>query len=442
MSRQQLPHLVLSLLLLVSPPTTTTTTLAAAAEDRPPSKPILARLAKDPATSLYTISIKDDGAPLVLDLAGPLVWSTCPAAHPTIPCSSPVCRVAVASTNHHHPAGCGAAVTGERDTSSTTGGWHHCACTAYPSNQVTGRCGHDDATAFTLSANATDGKNPLFPVSFSAFGSCAPGELLASLPAGAAGVAGLSRLPLALPAQVASTLKVAKQVTICLPGGYRGTGVAIFGGGPIQLQASPEPVELSRYLRQDPLPFLKSPVNGAYYIGVTGIAVNGERVALPPGALDLHAGGGVMLSTVVPYTTLRSDIYRPLLGAFDAATSGVPRAPPVAPFERCYQASGFWSDRYGFHVASIDLLFGGGRSWTLRGAQSLVQLNEQTACFAFLEMGSATVAPGSPAVIFGGYQLEEHLLMLDLVNETIGICGPMALWKTNCGLFDFTMSGS
>jgi len=39
--------------------------------------PLVSPLAKDPATSLYTISIKDGAGPLVVDLAGPRVWSAC-----------------------------------------------------------------------------------------------------------------------------------------------------------------------------------------------------------------------------------------------------------------------------------------------------------------------------------------------------------------------------
>ncbi|OEL27578.1 hypothetical protein BAE44_0011403 [Dichanthelium oligosanthes] len=196
-----LPLLVLSLLLL-SPPGTL------AGDGHPPSKPIVTPVTKDSA-SLYTIPVKN-GAPLVLDLAGPLVWSPCQPSHRTVPCKSSVCTVA----NRNHPAGC--AYTGSGQPGSTDA---NCACTAYPYNPVSGQCGSGDLTAAPLSANATDGKNPLFPVSFSAYAACAPEGLLGSLPSGAAGVAGLSRMPLSLPSQVASRLKVARQFALCIPGG-------------------------------------------------------------------------------------------------------------------------------------------------------------------------------------------------------------------------------
>ncbi|KAL6613839.1 hypothetical protein ACP70R_036109 [Stipagrostis hirtigluma subsp. patula] len=412
--------LVLSLL-LVSPWETL------AAGQRPPSKPILARLAKDQSTSLYTLSIKNGGAPLVVDLAGPLLWSTCSPGYRTIPCSSSACKVA----KRNRPASC----AGQPGCTGNT-------CSAYPYNPVTGQCGRGDVTAVPLAASATDGKNPLFPVSFSVLGSCAPDGLLASLPSGAAGVAGLSRLPLSLPSQIASTLKVAKQFALCLPSGGE-TGAAIFGGGPFQLLAVP-PVELAEGLAS--LPFFTNPKNGgAYYFKVTGINVNNERVPVPPGAFDFNprtGNGGAMLSTVTPYTTLRSDIYRPLLSAFDVVTSGKPRVAPVKPFERCYEASSFDFTRLGFAVPNIDLLLDGGRSWLLAGGSSLVQVNSQTVCFAFLEMTSATAVPGSPAVIFGGFQLEDHLLLFDLDKGTFGLSGPLIGIRTHCGNFNFTMGSS
>ncbi|TVU14305.1 hypothetical protein EJB05_37766, partial [Eragrostis curvula] len=182
--------------------------------------------------------------------------------HHTIPCKSSVCKV----NNRNRPAGCASANGGEPGNADP-----HCACTAYPYNPLGGHCGNGDLTVFPLSANATDGEHPLFPVSFNVIGSCAPQGLLQSLPEGAAGVAGLSRLPLSLPSQVASKLKVAKQFALCLPSGGN-TGVAVFGGGPFVLQSA-HPENLAQV--QPSLPLVKNPKNpGAYYFRVRGIAFN------------------------------------------------------------------------------------------------------------------------------------------------------------------------
>ncbi|TVU14308.1 hypothetical protein EJB05_37769, partial [Eragrostis curvula] len=167
--------LVLSLLVL-SPPGTV------AADGYQPSKPIVIPITWDTTTSLYSIPIKN-GAPLVLDLAGALVWSTCQQGHRTIPCKSSLCTVA----NRYRPASCASASGGQPGSADP-----HCACTAYPYNPVSSQCGSGDLAVVPLSANATDGQHPLFPVSFTTYGPCASDGLLASLPSGAAGVAGLS----------------------------------------------------------------------------------------------------------------------------------------------------------------------------------------------------------------------------------------------------------
>jgi hypothetical protein len=415
-------------LLLPAPP-------QAAGHNNPPKTPILARLGKDPATSLYTISIKHGGLPLVVDLAGPLYWSRCPPAHRTIPCQSNVCQ---ALNRNLPPSTC--TYTAAYDTNYTD---PNCACPAYPYNPINGACSITHATTFTLSAYGTDGANPMFPVTFMAVGACS-NELRfdGTLPAGSWGVAGMSRLPQSLPTQVTSAFKVAKQFALCLPRSGGGSGAAIFGGGPFQLVAAP-PVDLAADgLRQNQVPFLKYSQNGAYYLRVAGINVNNEPVTLPPGALDLNAGsgdGGVMLSTVAPYTTLRSDIYRALLGAFDAATSGIPRAPAVQPFDMCYQASALGVTRLGYAVVNIDLLLDDGRTWLIPGGSSLVQVDDHTVCFAFLEMTTISREPGSPAVLFGGFQLEDHLLLFDLDKETFAFSGPLAGIRTSCSNFNFTM---
>ena len=171
--------------------------LSATAADDDQHRPIVARVTKDAATSLYTIAIKAGGARLLLDLAGPLLWlANCPSPCRTIPFGSSVCKLA---NSYHLPPNC------PYDTASCSKG---AACTTYPHNPVDGRCARDDATTLTLAANATVGADPLFLVSFHAVGSCTSGELLASLLAGVAGIVGLSRLPLSLPLQVAYRLGV------------------------------------------------------------------------------------------------------------------------------------------------------------------------------------------------------------------------------------------
>ncbi|KAF8714865.1 hypothetical protein HU200_027399 [Digitaria exilis] len=415
------PLLVLSLLLLLSP-------LGTLADDgHPPSKPIVTLIHKD--SSFYTIPVKD-GAPLVLDLAGSLVWTTtCPPSHRRVPCKSSVCKVAHRSL----PASCASSANGGQPGNSDD---PNCACAAYPYNPTSGQCGSGDLTTVPLSANATDGKSPLFPVSFSTYVACAPDGLLTSLPSGAAGVAGLSRMPLSLPSQVAKRLKVAKEFALCLPGGGE-PGAAIFGGGPFELPSFPPGIfDFADAIRKNPTRLLKNPKNGAYYFGVQGIAVNQVAVPVAAGALALdrrQGTGGVVFSTVTPYTTLRSDVYLALINAFDAATSGIARRKPIPPFQLCYESSAFSYTRVGPGVANIDLMLDGGGNWTLPGGISLVQVDGATLCFAFDMMSpEQSAAANAPAIIFGAYQMENNLMLFDLEKSTFGASGLLSGMRTGC----------
>ena len=66
-----------------------------ASGEQTPHKPLVTKLAKDPITSLYTITVKADKSPLLLDLAGSLVWLTCPppsSSHSNVASQSGPCR--------------------------------------------------------------------------------------------------------------------------------------------------------------------------------------------------------------------------------------------------------------------------------------------------------------------------------------------------------------
>ncbi|GJN16800.1 hypothetical protein PR202_gb03821 [Eleusine coracana subsp. coracana] len=111
-------------------------------------------------------------------------------------------------------------------------------------------------------------------------------------------------------------------------------------------------------------------------------------------ALHLH-----LPSRATTNTTLRSDIYRALLKAFDAATSGIPRAPACVTSTCSSTAAGHGS----FPVAAL--------WWCQR------------------------------AILFGGgFQMEDRLLLFNLDKETFGFSGPLAGFRTGCHNFNFTMT--
>ncbi|KAK3166453.1 hypothetical protein QOZ80_1AG0045990 [Eleusine coracana subsp. coracana] len=397
-------------------------------------KPLVTAVTKDPATLLYTSPLKDKH-PLVLDLAGPLIWTTtCDASHPTFECHHHEC----AHAHRYHPPSCPHSGYGKADDEDR----FRCKCTAHPHNPFSGETETDDLTRTTLSANATDGKNPLYPVSFPAVTSCAPKSLLAKLPAGAIGVAGLANSRLSLPAQVSRTQKVPKKLLLCLPrsGVREGDGVAIFGGGPFFTLTSVVGGESGPDLTLD-LTYTNlaaKPHNPAYYLPVKAIAVGKSLVPLPADALT-STGGGVAFSTRAPYTSLRHDVYRPFVNALDAASGWKDfKVPAVKPFELCYNSSFLPNTRVGHLAPDIDFVLPDGKNYTIGSLDSMIDLDDfRVACFAFVEMKAHKT--GAPAVEIGGFQMENNVLQFDLDKMQLGFARVPIFMA--CSNFNFTLAG-
>ncbi|CAM0884790.1 unnamed protein product [Alopecurus aequalis] len=392
--------------------------------------PVLVPVTKDSKTSLYTIPFHY-GNNLVVDIAGPLVWSACQSGHipAEFPCKSDTCRLA----NTYPVPGCPEKGCGLHARKDRT-------CTVYPYNPVTGACANGTLMHNRFVANTTDGSNPVSQVNVNAVSACATRKLLVSLPRGATGVAGLAGSGLALPAQVASSQKIAKKFLLCLSrGGVYGDGVAIFGGGPLELTQQPG-TDYTQSL--DYTPLVTRHDNPAYYLSAKYIALESSIVRLPPGAL---ATGSVVLCTRVPYTLLRPDVYRPFVAAFDKAMKAVwPSArkakKPVAPFELCYDSRSLANTRIGYLVPSVTLALDGGKNWTMTGLNSMVDVNRKTACLAFVQMQGVKAGDAKvPAVIVGGFQMENFVLQFDLEKKRLGFF--RLPFFTNCGQFNFTRSG-
>ncbi|RLN24898.1 basic 7S globulin-like [Panicum miliaceum] len=379
--------------------------------------PVLIPVAKDPATSLYTIPIRN-GDNHVIDLAGPLLWSTCASDHlpAAFSCNATECRHA----NAYRAPSC--RIAGQPCKKR---------CKVYPYNPITGQCAAANLVHTRFIASTTDGKNPLQQVSVRAVAACAPRNILASLPKDVTGVAGLSASGLALPAQVAASHRVARKFLLCLP--RSGEGVAIFGGGPLFLLPETSTGDLTTTLAFTPLRSRKD--NPLYYIPVQAIAVNEVQVPLPANAL---AAGGVVLCTRVTYTALRPDVYRPVVDAFDRALArNDAKVPAVAPFDLCYRSSMLWNTHVGYAVPDIALVLEGGKRWTFVGSNSMVDVNGQTACLAFVEMkGVKAGDPSAAAAVIGGFQMENHLLQFDLEKQQLGFAN--VPFFSACSNFNFT----
>ncbi|CAL5048083.1 unnamed protein product [Urochloa decumbens] len=336
-------------------------------------KPLVSAVTKDAATSLYTAPLKA-GSPLVVDLSGAVI-------------------------------------------SLTT-------------------CSSSSGTVTTLTANATNGANPLFPVSFPATATCAPGQ--PNLPAGAVGTAGLAPSAQSLLAQVARTQGVAKKLAICLPSDGKTTsgnsvGVVIYGGGPLIF---PDRGDFTTMLAGT-APLVGFGGSPGYFFSATGIAMDGTRAGRPAGSGNLVVG----LSSTIPYTTLRPDVYAPFVKAFDIAATApnfpwMTRVDSVAPFERCYDSTKLPPTRSGYAVPAIDVILASGSNYTITGGNSMVQVNSNTACLGFVQAASGQTA----AAVLGGFQMENRLLVLDAEKRTFGFTTFLNGVGLSCSNFNFTLA--
>jgi hypothetical protein len=397
-----------------------------AAPRHPRGQPVLEPVTKDPATLLYTVPIRDN-ADLVVDTAGPLVWLTCADDHlpASFKCRDPACRLANA---YRAPSCRGAARRCKK------------RCVAYPYNPVTGRCAAARLAHTRVAVNTTDGRNPVSQVSIRAVKACAPKKLLASLPAHAEGVAGLSSSGMALPAQIAASNNVPNKFLLCLPSG-RGEGVAVFGGGPLfLLPDSSGAWDLTSTLAFTPLLQTRKDNSPMHYISVKGIAMDQTQVQLPGCAVSHGGGDAAGICTRTPYTQLRPDVYRAVVDAFAKALGrDDAKVPAVAGFGLCYRSDMLRNTRLGYAVPSVVLMLAGGKNWTMTGTNSMVDVNDKTACLALVEMKGVKAgedANNAPAMLIGGYQMENNLVQFDLEKKQLGFAKLPFL--TSCSNFNFT----
>ncbi|CAN6201445.1 unnamed protein product [Urochloa humidicola] len=334
-------------------------------------KPLVSAVTKDAATSLYTAPLKA-GHPLVLDLSGAVI-------------------------------------------SLTT-------------------CSSSNGTVTTLTANATNGANPLFPVSFPASATCSPRQ--PNLPAGAVGSAGLApSSSQSLLAQIARTQRVAKKLALCLPSDGKTTsgdsvGVVIYGGGPLIF---PDRGDFTTMLAGT-APLVGFGGSPGYFVTATGFAMDGTRAGISGNLV-------VELSSTAPYTVLRPDVYAPFVKAFDLAATApnfpwMDRVDSVAPFERCYDSTKLPPTRSGYAVPGIDVVLASGSNYTITGGNSMVQVNSNTACLAFVQAPSGQKA----AAVLGGFQMENRLLVLDADKRTFGFTTFLNGVGLSCSNFNFTLA--
>ncbi|XP_071742031.1 probable aspartic proteinase GIP2 [Rutidosis leptorrhynchoides] len=408
----------------------------------PPYTSIVAPVTKhtDAAKPLYSVEIMTTyvnmqylHANFLIDIDAPFIWHDCilqwnpyPGSCPnntlcTYPVSCEEYQCTDVRTTYSYPnlPSCPPA-----NNASTLPGWGYCTCPVNVVSPITTSCtqallNYDDFTVYT-----SNGRN-VFTGAYGANpnAACAPSSTFASFPKNINGVMAFSSSPCALPAYLYQPLK--RSLALCLPSTLSSRGVLFFGSGPYYLLPQSD-VDLRSYLSYTPL--LKHPDSFGYFIGLKSIVIRRRSIGLPTNITT-------KLSTIEPYTLLRTNIYNQVVRVFSFYTIGIPPANPVPLFSVCYSTITRMILRL---VPDIDLILSNGNKWTVSTANSMKQVTRDVACLAFVDGG---VTPEHEIVI-GTFQFEDNFLEFNLENSSLGFSSSLLRRQTSCSNFNFTLTNS
>lgn len=271
--------------------------------------------------------------------------------------------------------------------------------------------------------------------------SCANSDLLRGLSNSTTGMSGLANTTTSLHTQMSAQFNLPRKFAICMPSASDYVIGQIFIGGGKYIYP-PYYKDIATELSTTPL--MTNPVSTApaytegdpsdeYFIYVKSISVDHKVVAVNSSLLsiDKQGNGGTKLSTIIPYTKLETSIYKALVDNFNkaAALRKIKRVASVEPFGACFSSKSIATSQTGPLVPYIDIgLAGNDHDWRFYGANTMVAVNKNVMCLAFLDAGSK---PRTPIVI-GGYQMENYVIEFDLVSSKLGISNSLLYHNTTC----------
>ncbi|KAL8121709.1 putative aspartic proteinase GIP2 [Apium graveolens] len=273
--------------------------------------------------------------------------------------------------------------------------------------------------------------------------SCAHPDLLRGLTNSTTGMAGLANTTTSLHTQMSTQFNLPHKFAICMPSASSYVIGQIFIGGGMYIYP-PYNKDIAAELSTTPL--VINPVSTApaytegdpsdeYFINVKSISVDHKLIVVNSSLLsiDKQGNGGTKLSTITAYTKLETSIYKSLLNSFNkaAALKKMKRVASVAPFGACFSSKSIASSETGPVVPYIDIgLAGNSQNWRFYGANSMVSVNKDVMCLAFVDAGSKPKPRTS--IVIGGYQMENYVIEFDLVSSKLGISTSLLFHNTTC----------
>ncbi|KAJ0724584.1 putative aspartic peptidase A1 family, aspartic peptidase domain superfamily, xylanase inhibitor [Helianthus annuus] len=383
----------------------------------PPFTSLVAPVAKhtDSANPLYSAQIMTKyvnsqfiHTNFLLDMEAPFTWYDCVVQWNIYPgscpgntvCLSPVsceeyqCTDVRTSTLDHYSS-CPPVTN-----SSTLPGWGFCSCPVTFVAHVAKHC----STMMNFG---------VYPTS-----ACAPSSAFESFPKDVSGVLAMSSSPHALPMNLYGVIQ--RSFALCLPTSASSRGVLILGSSPYYLDSHSD-VDVRSFLSYTPL--LNIQDTFGYYIGVNTIVIRKRSINVPPNATT-------KISTLVPYTNLRTDIYKQVVRRFSKVTKRLQPTKPVAPFGLCFKIFTNGT-RAGLKVPDIDFGLGNGMKWSVSTANSMKQMRQDVWCLAFVDGGVTS----EHVIVLGTFQMEDNFLLFDLVNSSLGFSSSLLNKGTSCASF-------
>ncbi|KAL8171318.1 hypothetical protein V2J09_023122 [Rumex salicifolius] len=240
------------------------------------------------------------------------------------------------------------------------------------------------------------------------------------------GVLSLSRVPFAVQYHVASTFNVLRKFAVCLPSSTASNeaGAVYFGGGPYSSMVSlPLAVNSNStaYHQNDPA------VN--YYINLVSIEIDRIPISFNSSFLsfDTNGDGGTLVSPISSYGQLRSEIYKPFVDLYVSrakARNAKTVTSPRKEFVACFDPNSIRYDpETGRGLPVVDLVSEEGKRWRIYGSNSVVDVRG-VSCLAFVEGKplKPTAQPEVfPAVVIGGFQMEDNLVEFDAEKGKLGL---------------------
>ncbi|XP_039128342.1 probable aspartic proteinase GIP2 [Dioscorea cayenensis subsp. rotundata] len=275
--------------------------------------------------------------------------------------------------------------------------------------------------------------------------SCGSNNLLEGLASGVQGVAGFGSTQMAVPVQLSSVFNIHPQFALCLSSTRSSNGFIFVGnGGNYKLAPG---IDVSSSLMKTlliPNPVstrvsFKGESSSEYFIGVSSVKIDGKAVKINTKLLEIdHEGvGGTKLSTVTPFTSMETSIYKAVTRAFIKAAEAkkMKSVAPVKPFKTCFSSESIKSTRIGPDVPIIDLVLGSEDVyWRVFGANSMVEVKEKgVVCLGLVDGG---LNPRT-SIVIGGHQLENNFLEFDLATSVLRFSSSLLFRQTTCANFYF-----